>query len=475
MALSIVSSVAQYLGGLVVHEKELLGGVADQIENIQVEMKQMQCFLKDADERVNESENIHNLVADIRDLAYNAEDIIESYILKAKYASFFNPKRYIRLHEIGKEIKTLQLKIQHFTRRVETYGFLSTGQEGGTSSTTEMQRQLRQSYPHYDDEDVIGIQDNIKVLVAELIKKEGPHLVSIVGMGGLGKTTLAKKVYNHDAVKRYFDCCAWSFISQQFQGRTILQEIIRKVCNEIEHENLNDGEMKEKLYKLLEDKCYLSWELFCKKDFLWKNVASSSSTLYHPEAEKKKKLGRDMIKKCGGLPLAVVVLRGLLGTKKSIHEWEMVAKDITKYLNRVEQRQEQHGVSGILSLSYHDLPSYIKPCFLYLGLYLEDSEIHKKVLIQMWIAEGFLQQYNGLETMSKEEIGEKYLLELINRSMVQPDEMSFHGKLKTCRLHDLMRDLCLQKAKEENFLSTFDGESAASDSSSSTSEMYPQC
>ncbi|XP_043720818.1 putative disease resistance protein At1g50180 [Telopea speciosissima] len=534
MAQSVVSSVAQYIGGLLVQEAELLGGVTDQILKIQNEMVRMQCFLKDADARQDESALVRNWVSEIRELAYDVEDTIDAYILEAKYASSFDPRKYIRLHKIGKKIETLQSKIQDITRSIQSYGFIRTaGQGEETSSTTVKQQQLRQSYPHYDDEDVVDIQDNIKFLVEELINKEGPHLVSIVGMGGLGKTTIAKKVYNHDHVKLHFDCCAWSFISQQYQGRTILLGIIRKVCNlneETRLETLNDGELTEKLYKLLQDKCYLvvlddiwsmdawnflkpsfpkgkkgskilfttrikdvalhadrfgflhepacltaelSWVLFCKKAFLWKNDASSSSSLYHPEVEKKEKLGRDMIEKCGGLPLAIVVLGGLLSTKESINEWEMIVKDIGRYLNKAQQ--EHHGVSWILSLSYHNLTFYLKPCFLYLGLYPEDAEVHKRELIQKWIVEGFIQQHNNGQETIEEEIGDEYLVELINRSMVQVGRRSFRGKVKYCRMHDLMRDLCLKEAEKENFLCTFDGRSSSigdsysSSSSSSTS------
>ncbi|XP_042490729.1 putative disease resistance protein At1g50180 [Macadamia integrifolia] len=268
MALSVVSCVAQYLGGLLMQEAELLGGVSDQIVKIRNEMTRIQAYLIDADARQDESAVGRNRVSEMRDLAYDVEDAIDTYILEAKYKSFFNPKKYVRLHKIGKEIKGLEAKIMDITRGVATY---STSQGEGTSSTRETRQQLRQSYPHFDDEDVIGIDNDIKVLVAELINKEGPRLVSIAGMGGLGKTTLAKKIYNHDQVKRHFDCRAWSFISQQFHGRTILQEIIRKVSNpneETRFETLNDGELKEKLYKVLEDKCYL-----VVLDDIWSTVA----------------------------------------------------------------------------------------------------------------------------------------------------------------------------------------------------------
>ncbi|KAJ4973659.1 hypothetical protein NE237_006833 [Protea cynaroides] len=420
-------------------EAELLGGAADQVYKIQVEMEQ------------------------IRDLAYDVEDIIESYILKAN---------------------------------VGTYGFLRNGQGEGTNFSIERQHQLRQSHPHYDDEDVIGTKGNIKVLVAELIDTKGPHMVSIVGMGGLGKITLAKKVYNHDNVKLHFDCCSWSFIFQQFQVRTILLGIIRKFCNLNEGtrlEILNDEEWKEKLYKLLENKRYLvvlddiwsteAWDVLKsaipkgkmgRKIMLTTRIkdvaiyADPGGFLHEPTCtEVKREVGKG--NKCGGLPLAVVVLGGLLTTKKSIHEWEMVAKDIGEYLNKAQQQQAQQGVSWILSLSYHDLPYFLKLCFLYLGLYPEDTEVHKRQLIQMWIAKGFVRHSGQRKT--KEEMGEECLLELINRSMVQVGRRSFRGKIQKCCLHDLVRDLCLWKAKEENFLCAFDGGSSLGDSSSSSTSM----
>ncbi|KAJ4956776.1 hypothetical protein NE237_013559 [Protea cynaroides] len=101
-------------------------------------------------------------------------------------------------------------------------------------------------------------------------------------------------------------------------------------------------------------------------------------------------------------PVLIVVFGGLLATKQSIREWEKMTKDIGRHLS---QPQEQHGVSWILSLSYHDLLFYLKPFFLFLGLYLEDTVFHQRELIQMWIAKGFVQQSAQGTTM--EEMGEE--------------------------------------------------------------------
>ncbi|KAF2318927.1 hypothetical protein GH714_011826 [Hevea brasiliensis] len=160
-----------------------------------------------------------------------------------------------------------------------------------------------------------------------------------------------------------------------------------------------------------------------------------------------------MVKKCRGLPLAVVVLGGLLATKKSLKEWEVVHGSINAQFVKWEQHHQYGGVYGILALSYHDLPFHLKPCFLYLSQFPEDWEFKKRELIRMWIAEGFILQSSigGEETM--EDVGEEYLEELVSRCVVQVSQRDHTGiGVKRCRIHDLVRDMCISKARDENFL-----------------------
>ncbi|XVF83743.1 hypothetical protein PTKIN_Ptkin16aG0516800 [Pterospermum kingtungense] len=109
-------------------------------------------------------------------------------------------------------------------------------------------------------------------------------------------------------------------------------------------------------------------------------------------------LGRQMVKKCGGLPLAIVALGGLLATKSSLAQWEMVQRNIHGYLNKVQKQDHHYGaVKGILALSYNELPYHLKPCFLYIGHYPEDWEISKKELIRLWVAEGHVMRQAELD------------------------------------------------------------------------------
>ncbi|KAK4562455.1 hypothetical protein RGQ29_005089 [Quercus rubra] len=149
------------------------------------------------------------------------------------------------------------------------------------------------------------------------------------------------------------------------------------------------------------------------------------------------KLGKEMIEYCGGLPLAITILGGLLAAKQTQEDWE----NVFRY---VKSHKENFGVNKVFALSYNDLPCHLNPCFLYLGHFLKGFEIRSKELIRMWMAE------DGEDTMEDE--GERYLQELVQRCMVQVGKIGSLGRIKTCRIHDLMHDFCIAKAQRENFL-----------------------
>ena len=162
------------------------------------------------------------------------------------------------------------------------------------------------------------------------------------------------------------------------------------------------------------------------------------------------KLGKEMIEYCGGLPLAITVLGGLLATKQTWEEWDDVHKHVKSYL----YEEQNLRVNKVLALSYYDLPCHLKPCFLYLGHFPEDFEIPTRKLIRMWMGEGFISQiqHEGEREDTMDDVGDRYLRVLVQRCMVLVGKRGSRGRIKTCRMHDLMRDFCVSKAQEENFL-----------------------
>ncbi|KAG0522740.1 hypothetical protein BDA96_07G063700 [Sorghum bicolor] len=156
-----------------------------------------------------------------------------------------------------------------------------------------------------------------------------------------------------------------------------------------------------------------------------------------------------ILRKCGGLPLAIVTVSGILTNVLAKAEWDRVLSAIGSSLAK---KDDAKTMTSILSLSYFDIPHHLRTCLLYLSVYSEDYEIEKQCLINRWIAEGFIHEEEG---QSKYEIGEGYLNDLINRSMIQPVEVKY-GQAKACRVHDIILDYIKCKAAEENFVTSLD-------------------
>lgn len=157
-------------------------------------------------------------------------------------------------------------------------------------------------------------------------------------------------------------------------------------------------------------------------------------------------VGMEIARNCKGLPLSIVAIAGLLQrTHMKPDSWKQIAES----LNSIIIIDPQTRCMDILELSYKNLPDYLKACFLYLGAFQEDKEIPVRRLIWLWMAEGFILQR---DSRSLEDLAEDYLRDLIGRSLITVAKRRSDGRVKTCRVHDMVRSLCLLKAKEENFL-----------------------
>uniref|UniRef100_A0A2N9GYV2 Uncharacterized protein n=1 Tax=Fagus sylvatica TaxID=28930 RepID=A0A2N9GYV2_FAGSY len=160
-----------------------------------------------------------------------------------------------------------------------------------------------------------------------------------------------------------------------------------------------------------------SWELLEKIAISWREDSIIKTNM--------ESLGNEMLKYCGGLPLAITVLGGLLAAKHTQEEWDDVHRHVKSYLN--VQEGLQFNKDKVLALSYNELPCHLKPCFLYLGHFPEDFEISTKELVRMWMAEGFIQkiQHERGREDTMEDVGERYLQELVQRCMVLPKQENF--------------------------------------------------
>ncbi|KAL6190657.1 hypothetical protein ACLB2K_037051 [Fragaria x ananassa] len=382
MAEAVVSFVVERLGDFIIQEGEFLYGVSDQVDHAQTELQLMQGFLKDADARQGDDETVRVWVAKIRDAAYDLEDVVEIYVLKVvskreggfksilkRFGCMF--KEGVDLHKIGSEIQNITTNISTLRSRLETYNIRQIRDTRGDTSAYERQQQLRRTYSHIVERDVVGLEE----LVMHLVRSGDSHrVVSIWGMGGLGKTTLAKQVYHDSKVRQHFDCFAWVCISQQCKGRDVWEEILVKVSavQRTEIAQMKDGEIAKKLYLVQqESRCLVvlddiwsveTWDSLKAAFPLCEETKSRillttrneevalrsdrNGFLFQPQPlnddeswqllEKiaifgreeidsrifirMKELGEKMLQQCVGLPLAITVLAGLLARKETVDE-----------------------------------------------------------------------------------------------------------------------------------------------------------
>ncbi|CAM8943115.1 unnamed protein product [Rhodiola kirilowii] len=493
--------------------------IKDKIEWLKKELISMQSFLQDAEKKLDNDDGwIRVWVSDVRDLAYECEDVIDTFLLKLRgrepqsgcigtmsHCFVVYTAKFPSTYNLGCQIEKLMNKVNDISSRRQRYRLDAADVISTTSDSNKWEKklmQLRRSAPYANNEHMVGLGEIVSLLEGKLTNGgSGRFVISILGMGGLGKTTLARKLYN-SLRKEYFESYSWVCVSQEYNTRDILLHLIKSMTNPTKEDlesMTTEASMEEYLRNWLSGHRFLvviddvwereaweslerafpdnnkssrviittrnkhvatlntayvhelrylqedeSWELFCKKAF-----PDDNEMIYPPDLER---LGKEMVSKCSGLPLAIITLGGLLSTKSQVlSEWEMVRDNLWK-----ELKKDSVHINAVLQLSYKDLPQNLKPCFLYVGMFPEDFEIPISKLILMWVAEGFIGQE---EEGSPEDTTKSYFNELVGRSLIQKKGEDWIGS--TCRVHDLLRDMAIRKAKEMCFSLYHDGKTTS--------------
>ncbi|WOH09634.1 hypothetical protein DCAR_0729092 [Daucus carota subsp. sativus] len=261
MADAIVSFAVERLGDLLISESKLLYGVTNQVNEVSGDLKRMQNFLKEADKKQIQDERVRGWVDEIKELAFRTEDVIELFALQAGGSGFKEALRrsaciachLISRHNVAMEINGIKANLADIQQSLLTFGI--TGIEQGETSVPQ-----KISYSHDVEKDFVGMEKEIDQLVTDLMKKdENYEVVSLWGMGGQGKTTLAQKLYNHVKIRDHFEAFAWVCISQQFDREKVLKGILRQLLPDDRKggvSDMEDTELVDGLRKVqLERKC----------------------------------------------------------------------------------------------------------------------------------------------------------------------------------------------------------------------------
>ncbi|XP_057801592.1 putative late blight resistance protein homolog R1A-10 [Salvia miltiorrhiza] len=447
----------------------------------------LRAFLEDFPEKAK------SLEARMRNVAMEAEDVIELYMMEKihyniRYTHWIAELRRIKfifqLRRIENQMDSIAGVVVEIKNSIITIKDAELDDSVGTSSSSSQGAEAGKI-------DMVGLNEDLLEIKAWLCGDSRQlQILPITGMGGIGKTTLARNAYDDPLIMEHFQIRVWVTITQDYSEERILSNIFDSL-KEFNRER-DDRSMAEKVYKILVGRRFLivmddMWSTKVlndvKKLFPDDNNGSrillttrlvdvaayaNSSTPSHKMRlmdpcqswnllrekvfghqdsvpRELEAIGREIARSCGGLPLATVVVAGLLSSvSKTPTSWEEIAKNVRSSLATTDGR-----VQKILSLSYIHLPHHLRACFLHVGGFPEDHEIKVENLKRLWIAEGFVKP---VASKSFEDRAEEYLEDLIRRSLVIVSNNKSNGKIKSCRLHDLVRDLCIKKSQEEKFL-----------------------
>ncbi|KAF8655760.1 hypothetical protein HU200_060919 [Digitaria exilis] len=476
-------------GELLTAKYKLLKEAKDHITFLKAELESMHAFMKkisDADEEPDEQDKCW--AKEVRELSYDIEDSVSEFMLRVEHDScqphgikgfISRSKKLVTTmkikHEIAKEFEGLKIRVQEVSERRSRYKM-----DYPVSKANKTTVDTRLLALHAETASLVGITGPRDQLI-QLMDEEGtpPHqlkVFSIVGFGGLGKTTLANEIYRK--LEDKFDCQAFVPVSQKPNISKIMKKVLYKV-GYVAHDNTTiemweESELITALKKFLLDKrCLLhsiciwdasAWDIIrcalpennkdsrvitttrneavaracctnhieCvykmkalsdldSRSLFFKRIFDSEETC-PPYLDE---VSAEILKKCGGLPLAIITMSSVLANqpnKLKKEKWDFVRDSL----------RSNFEMSPTLE---------------------EDYEIDRNDLTKQWVAEGFVCKAHGRDP---EDIAKSYFNELINRSMIQATDTDYSGEVNFCRVHDMMLDLILQKSREENFITVVD-------------------
>ncbi|XP_037450730.1 disease resistance protein RGA5-like [Triticum dicoccoides] len=512
-ATGAMGSLIPKLGELLLNEYNLKETVKKGIRDLKAELETMQAALEKVSNVPHDQvdSQVKIWANEVRELSFVIEDSLDSSMVQIEGLEQTKPlsfKGFIKKtrnkvtkfkirHKIADDIKDVKTQVREVKERYERYKISDVV---ANLATTTVDPRLLAMYNKVSE--LVGIDKANDELIERLF--EGDDLsrtklkaVSVVGFGGLGKTTLAKEVY--DKINKSFDCGGFVPMGRNPDRKKVLKDILLELDKQLymDASTMDERQLINQLREFLADKRYLividdiwdipTWELIkcamvdsCSGSRIIITtricgVAEKVGGVYNMKPlsdENSKRLffsrifgGNPCINidnqydevpskilwRCGGVPLSIITIASLLAGKRR-EDWHEVYDSIGF---GHEKNEVVENTRKILSFSYYDLPFCLKTCLLHLCIFPEDFSFGKESLIWKWVAEGLIPDIPGTGLF---QLGESYLNELVNRNMIQLVEPCRIGDLSVCRLHDMVLDLIRTLSSQVNFITIYDKE-----------------
>ncbi|KAL1561256.1 putative late blight resistance protein R1B-16 [Salvia divinorum] len=443
--------------------------------------------------------SLTKLDTQIREVAHRAEDIIESHMVDRMLSGSDCVIFTLSTPDLQQVTRDLDSLMEQAGKLVEMecknmQRELDSAMEQVKLVEMEDKKMLSSSSSSSKSAVVVGIHEDLTQLKDRLTSMEKKReIVPIVGMGEIGKITLARKLYEDPLIVGHFDYRAWTTVSQDYNMRKILLNLLSCIIGKEEcdqHMQKETHELKDVLRKNLFGRKYLIvlddmwstkfWDemrmyfpdnnngsriVFTTRESDVANYADSSRSQHQVQllseseswnllrqlvfgeedcSPELQEIGEKISGVCGGLPLAISVIGGLLSKmERSKDVWKKLGDNVIAAISESDER-----CYSILSLSYNHLPNHLKPCFLYMGAYPEDYVIKGSRLVRLWVAEGFVKS-NGERSLEEE--AEDWLKSLVERNLFMVRNYKVNGKPMCYSMHDMLRDICIRKCGEDKF------------------------
>ncbi|XP_048448021.1 disease resistance protein RGA2 [Pyrus x bretschneideri] len=485
---NIAEGIIGRLGSLAFQEIGLIWGVQDELCKLRDTVAGFQAVLLDAEQKQANNE-VKQWLQSVEDAVYEADDLLDEFnaeaqrrqmvpgntkLLKKVRLFFSSSNQLVFGLKMGHKIKDINKRLSEVANRRTFH--LEVNRED-----TPFVKREKVTHSFVRKENIIG-RDEDKMAIIQLlldpISSENVSTISIVGLGGLGKTALAQLIFNEEVIQSHFELKIWTCVSNVFELDVVVKKILQSEHNGIERlQNDLRKKVDGKKYLLVLDdvwnedkKKWLNLENLLMgggegsrilittrskkvatipdlaKPYTLKGLNEEQSwSLFkkmaykdgkEPENSTIKAVGKEVTGKCQGVPLAIRTIGGMLFAKDDETYWlNFKEKNLSKI------NQEENDILPTLKLSYDVLPSHLKHCFAYCSLFPPDYEISVQRLIILWVAQGFIKSSDENEGL--EDVAYEYYRELLQRSFFQEEKTNEFGIIKSCKMHDLMNELAI--------------------------------